>query len=98
MTRSKELRQELTNKLAIAIANYERYGSSDEFHSQHVLLDWITAQRLHTLLTEPVKWLYYVNDEGKARWKCSACGAVKHKNPYYKQFCSQCGRRVKLEA
>ena len=56
MTRSEELRQELTDKLAIAIANYERYGG-DELHSQHVLLDWITAQRLHTLLTEPVKWL-----------------------------------------
>ena len=97
MTRSEELRQELTDKLAIAIANYEKYGG-DEFLSQHVLLDYITAQRLHTILTEPVKWLYCVNEEGKARWKCSACGAVKHKNPYYKRFCSQCGRKVKLES
>jgi hypothetical protein len=22
------------------------------------------------------KWIYYVNDEGKARWKCSLCGKI----------------------
>lgn len=22
------------------------------------------------------KWVYYINDEGKARWKCSICGKI----------------------
>ena len=37
------------------------------------------------------KWLYYVNDEGKARWKCSECGKICHKDPAEKNYCSRCG-------
>jgi hypothetical protein len=43
-------------------------------------------------------WLYYTNDEGKARWKCDQCGKVCMHNPYYKQYCSQCGCKMKMEA
>jgi len=44
------------------------------------------------------KWVYYTNDENKARWKCSECGKVCKHNPYYKRYCSNCGSKMKLEA
>ncbi len=43
-------------------------------------------------------WRYYLNDEGKARWRCSGCGKVCKRNPYYKLYCSQCGCRMRMEA
>lgn len=43
-------------------------------------------------------WLYYINDEGEARWKCSECGKVCKYNPYYKQYCSNCGAKMRMEA
>ena len=43
-------------------------------------------------------WLYYVNDEGKARWKCSICGKICHKHPYEKRYCSKCGAKMKMGA
>lgn len=43
-------------------------------------------------------WLYYTNDGNKARWKCSVCGKVCHKNPYYKHYCSNCGAKMMMEA
>ena len=43
-------------------------------------------------------WVYYYNDEGKARWKCSECGKVCKRNPYYKQYCSRCGAKMRMEA
>lgn len=43
-------------------------------------------------------WVYYLNDEGKARWKCSCCGKWCKHNPYYKKFCSECGARMSMEA
>lgn len=39
------------------------------------------------------KWVYYVNDEGKARWKCSECGKICHKDPVEKNYCSRCGSK-----
>ena len=42
-------------------------------------------------------WLYYTNDENKARWKCSECGKVCKRNPYYKLYCSHCGAKMKME-
>ena len=44
------------------------------------------------------KWVYYINDEGKARWKCSECGKVCHRDPYGKNYCSRCGSRNMKEA
>lgn len=44
------------------------------------------------------KWKYYVNDEGKARWRCSLCGKLCHKNPAEKRYCSDCGARMTMES
>lgn len=43
-------------------------------------------------------WVYYVNDDGKARWKCSICGKVCRRNPHDKLYCSTCGSRNHLES
>jgi Zn finger protein HypA/HybF involved in hydrogenase expression len=43
-------------------------------------------------------WVYYLNDEGKARWKCSECGKVCRRNPHDKLYCSTCGSRNHLES
>lgn len=39
------------------------------------------------------KWVYYINDEGHARWKCSLCGKICRRDPRYKFYCSNCGAR-----
>ena len=38
-------------------------------------------------------WVYYVNDEGRPRWKCSECGKIVKRDPYEKLYCSRCGSR-----
>jgi ABC-type ATPase with predicted acetyltransferase domain len=43
-------------------------------------------------------WVYYTNDENKARWKCSVCGKVCKHNPFYKYYCSNCGCHMRMEA
>lgn len=43
-------------------------------------------------------WKYYVNDEGKARWKCSCCGHVVRKRPWEKVYCSRCSAKMAMEA
>ena len=43
-------------------------------------------------------WLYYRNDEGKPRWKCSKCGKICKRLPVEKLYCSHCGARMNLEA
>jgi len=43
-------------------------------------------------------WQYYTNDEGKARWRCTNCGKVCHKNPHDKRRCSICGAHMSMEA
>ena len=47
---------------------------------------------------KPGRWIYYVNEEGRARWKCSECGKVCRRNPHDKPFCSTCGKRLIMEA
>ena len=47
---------------------------------------------------EEAVWIYYTNDEGKARWKCSNCKKICKHNPYYKRYCSQCGKRIRLQS
>ena len=44
------------------------------------------------------KWLYYTNDEGKPRWKCSCCGKICHKDPADKRYCSSCGSKMEKES
>ena len=43
-------------------------------------------------------WKYYVNDEGKARWKCSVCGKIIRHGVHEKLYCSNCGSKMKMEA
>ena len=43
-------------------------------------------------------WIYYTNDEGKARWRCSNCGRVCKRDPNDKKRCSSCGAHMKKEA
>lgn len=43
-------------------------------------------------------WVYYLNDEGKARWKCDQCGKICHRNPHDKNYCSNCGAKMRMEA
>ena len=44
------------------------------------------------------KWLYYINDEGKARWKCSECGKIIRHGAAEKLYCSHCGAKMSREA
>ena len=43
------------------------------------------------------KWVYYVNDEGKARWKCSVCGKVIRHGVDEKLYYSRCGSKMSRE-
>lgn len=43
-------------------------------------------------------WVYYVNDEGKPRWKCSECGKLCKRIPTDKIYCSQCGAKMRMES
>ena len=102
VNRTEELRQQLIAELETAIADCEKYGN-DEYGQAPVHVNIITARRTLELLNKlevPVyaKWHYYTNDEGKARWKCSECGKVCKHDPYYKQYCSQCGSKMRKEA
>ena len=43
-------------------------------------------------------WLYYTNDEGKARWKCTNCGKIIRRGAHEKKRCSVCGAHISEEA
>lgn len=43
-------------------------------------------------------WRYIMTDERKPIWKCSECGKVCHKNPHEKNYCSNCGCKMRMEA
>lgn len=68
-----------------------------------VTLDIITAEAALEQLehSEPIvnaEWRYYVNDEGKARWRCSKCGKLCRRDPHDKKRCSSCGAHMTKEA
>ena len=44
------------------------------------------------------KWVYYINDEGKARWKCSECGKIIKGRQFEKLYCSRCGAKMRTGA
>ena len=44
------------------------------------------------------KWIYYLNDEGKARWKCSECGKVVKHNPHEDYYCKNCGCKMSMQS
>ena len=43
-------------------------------------------------------WQYYINDEGKARWRCTNCGKLCRRDPHDKLRCSGCGAHMRKEA
>lgn len=97
MNRTEELRQEVTRVLNNAILDFEEIGNP-ELDGDYITLDYVTAKRLYNLLTEPATWIYYRNDEGKARWKCSSCGKICKRNPKDKKYCSGCSKPMKMES
>lgn len=44
------------------------------------------------------RWVYYLNEEGKARWKCSKCGKICRRVPHDKRYCSWCGAKMEMES
>ena len=102
MNRTEELRQQMIGAFEAAIADFEKYGG-DEFGSDSVIIDIITAKRTAELLKRleaPVEavWHYYTNDEGRARWRCSNCGKIIRQGQHEKRYCSCCGARMRTEA
>ena len=102
MNRTEELRQQMIAELEVDIADFEKYGG-DEFGSDSVAIDIITARRTLELLKKlevPVyaKWHYYTNDEGRPRWKCTNCGKIVRREPTEKKRCSRCGAYMNKEA
>lgn len=78
-----------------------RYLTSDKCtETQHDYEDEIRAAIDLLEHSEPIVnavWVYYTNDEGKARWRCSECGhVVKHDPNDYKR-CA-CGAHMTKEA
>ena len=97
MCRTEELRQEIVSTLGASIADFEKFGN-EELDGDFITLDYVTAKRLYNYLTEPATWIYYTNDEGKPRWRCSSCGFVKRRNPHEKKYCAGCSKPMKMEA
>ena len=101
MNRTEELREEIVATLERGIREFED-GGNPELDGDYVTLDYITAKRTVELLKKlEVKveavWHYYVNDEGKARWKCSNCGKIVRRLPNDKVRCSTCGAHMREE-
>ena len=102
MNRTEELRQQLIAELETAIADCEKYGN-DEYGQAPVHVNIITARRTVELLKKlevPVyaKWHYYVNEEGKARWRCTNCGKIIRQGQHEKKRCSVCGAYMESES
>ena len=92
------VRARVLGELEVNLSDFEKY-SNDEFEADNVIVNVQTVRQLIGLLREkPGVWQYYVNDDGKARWKCSKCGKICRRNPYDKRYCSQCGQKMSLEA
>ena len=90
-------RAELHRKLG-QIPNYH-----DDEHEAYVSLREVRAviDQVPEVEAEPVIhaiWHYYVNDEGKARWRCNNCGKLCRRDPHDKVRCSGCGAHMRKEA
>ena len=97
MNRTIELRQEVIRDLNNAILDFEEIGNP-ELDGDYITLDYVTAKRMYNLLAVPATWEYYLNDEGKARWRCSSCGKIIRNGAHEKLFCSLCGKPMTMEA
>ena len=102
MNRTEELRQECVELLSAEITEFERGGGCPDVDGDYVTISYIAAKRMLELLKKlevPVyaKWVYYTNDEGKARWRCSACGHIVKHDPNDFRRCT-CGAHMAKEA
>lgn len=88
MNRHAEVRAETVRELNDAILDAK---------GGHVVLNYVLAKRLYTMISEPAVWQYFYTDEGHARWKCSNCGKIV-RYPFDKVFCSACGKPMKGES
>ena len=43
-------------------------------------------------------WRYIMTDARKPVWKCSECGKICRRNPHEKNYCSNCGAKMRMEA
>jgi rRNA maturation endonuclease Nob1 len=89
-------------QMETAIAEFDKDGCGD-LYGDSVHVDVVTAGRTVELLKKleaPVeaKWHYYINDEGKARWRCTNCGKIIRRGAHEKKRCSVCGARISEEA
>ena len=74
------------------------FGGGDLLHTDDVLG---AIRNAPTEKVEPVVdgiWQYYVNDEGKARWRCDQCGKICRRDPHDKHRCASCGAHMRKEA
>lgn len=94
-------REEIIKKLEAAHQESGRYGV-DEFGARAILDRAVIWDALEIIKhSEPIvnaEWRYYVNDEGKARWRCSKCGKLCRRDPHDKKRCSSCGAHMTKEA
>lgn len=77
------------------------YLGGDPDDAEHVCVHSLIADVAEVMEhSEPIvnaEWRYYVNDEGKARWRCSNCGHVVKHDPNDFKRCA-CGARMKKES
>ena len=67
----------------------------------HIDIQWLLGIDGADAKMEPIVnavWVYYTNDEGKARWRCSKCGKLCRRDPHDKKRCSSCGAHMTKEA
>ena len=90
---------------ALITTMHDDYETNDMFypdsHAEAFGICTNLVKSAPTIEVEPIinaVWHYYINDEGKARWKCVNCGKVCHKNPHDKRRCSICGAHMSMEA
>ena len=94
-------REEIIKGLEAAHQESGRYGA-DEFGERAIVDRAVIWDALEIIRhSEPIvnaEWRYYVNDEGKARWRCSKCGKLCRRDPHDKKRCSICGAHMTKEA
>lgn len=73
---------------------YEQTGEVDYDTDAEIVEDAIALLKREG---EGAVWKYYLNDEGRARWRCSWCGKICRRNPHDKRYCSICGRAMRME-
>ena len=78
------------------------YLGGDPDDAEHVCVHSLIVGAAEVMEhSEPIvnaEWRYYVNDEGKARWRCSKCGKLCRRDPHDKKRCSICGAHMTKEA